>query len=810
MRAVLLASMRVHARRYLAAVLAVTIGVSFIVVTAALSSAARAGLLAGVAAPFDGAEVVADEVTGEQAAELVEGAPATGAEAAVLGWTLQPVSHGGDQLADSVDVAEISTSGRMRWQTLEAGRFPTGPGEAAVDVNAAKKADVEVGDELRIGTGDRTADVEVVALVDSPATLVYASVYVTWADLTTWTDSLYVDSVAWSGSGSEAAQTQQINALVPEAEVHSRDDFVEATQTEANQGVNVLAMVLLLFAAIALFVSVLVIANTFSILFAQRQRDFALLRCVGATRRQVQRSIRVEAAGLGLGASLLGLAVGTGLGTGVVALINDRFPETRLGDVAVSPSWYAAALAVGLGVTLVASWLPTRRVVRVSPLAALRPDTRLDVRTGAGRLRILLGAGAVCVGVALLAMAVAVQEAVVLVAGGAATFAGVLVLGPVLVPALVLAVGGLAGRLGGASGRLATDNAVRNPRRTAATAASLLIGVTLTTAVLTGMASSRAAIGSEMDEQHPLDAAVTATSTPLSEDLLAAVRSTRGVVEAAAVPGAQAKVEGVGGYPVLAGGDPGSLARGDASALTPGPREVYLPADALGDRQAEGDRVAVTVGSRTTELRIVTGAGWGSAALVAPATLARLTDDPSTQAIWVRAEEDSDPEDLGGDLEAVASPVDAEVENGLADRAWVDLQLDVLTGAVVGLLGIAVVIALIGIANTLGLSVLERARENALLRALGLTRRQLRATLATEAVLLSVVATVIGTTLGVVFAWVGVQALVRPVIEGAPMVFPWGQLGLVVLVAAVAGLLAGVLPARRAARTAPAVGLSVE
>ncbi len=132
------------------------------------------------------------------------------------------------------------------------------------------------------------------------------------------------------------------------------------------------------------------------------------------------------------------------------------------------------------------------------------------------------------------------------------------------------------------------------------------------------------------------------------------------------------------------------------------------------------------------------------------------------------------------------------------------------TGAVVGLLGIAVVIALIGIANTLGLSVLERARENALLRALGLTRRQLRTTLAIEAVLLSVVATLIGTTLGVTFAWVGVQSLVEPVIEGATVAYPVGQLALVVLVAGVAGLLAGVLPARRAARITPAAGLATE
>jgi putative ABC transport system permease protein len=262
--------------------------------------------------------------------------------------------------------------------------------------------------------------------------------------------------------------------------------------------------------------------------------------------------------------------------------------------------------------------------------------------------------------------------------------------------------------------------------------------------------------------------------------------------------------------PLLEGGDADGIGRGASATLTPGPGEILLPHDALGGRQSAGDRVAVTVGDRTEELTIRTGEGWGRAALVAPATLTRLTDAPATMAVWVRAESGADPDDLGGDLEALASPAGAEVENGAASRAWVDLQLDVFTGAVVGLLGIAVVIALVGIANTLGLSVLERSRENALLRALGLTRRQVRATLALEAVLLSVVATLLGTALGASFAWVAVQAMVRPVVDDAGLVLPLGQLALVVVVAGVAGLLAAVLPARRAARTAPAAGLALE
>ena len=182
-----------------------------------------------------------------------------------------------------------------------------------------------------------------------------------------------------------------------------------------------LAIILLLFAAIALFVSVLVIANTFSILFAQRQRDFALLRCVGATRRQVLRSIRAEALVLGVGSSLIGLAVGTGLGYGLVALVDGRVARAAAWATSTSRLlWYAGGLAVGLLVTMVAAWLPTRRAVRVSPLAALRPDTGVDVRTGAGRLRIALGVAAVAVGVAPARRCRSREQPVVMVPAGSA------------------------------------------------------------------------------------------------------------------------------------------------------------------------------------------------------------------------------------------------------------------------------------------------------------------------------------------------------------------------------------------------------
>ncbi|WP_435746029.1 FtsX-like permease family protein [Nocardioides sp. SYSU DS0663] len=812
MRTVLLASLRTHTRRYVAATVAVVVGVAFVVVTAALASSARNGMVAGVELPYRGADAVVDQLDGATAQELVGDAADRGERAAVLGWTLQQTRVEGRLLPERIDVGPLADSPQLRWQRLEEGRFPRSPAEAVADVNAAKGDGIAVGDEVVVGTGSDTAEATVVGLVDTPSASVAASLYLPWPALDPFLDELFVDSVAYAGASADVLQ----HRLGSDGRAQPRDAFVEERQTQLTQEVDVVTILLLLFAAIALFVATLVIANTFSILFAQRARDFALLRCVGASRGQVRRSVRVEALVLGAAASTLGLLVGAAIGAGLVALARGRVDV--MGLATPSPLWYVAAFGTGLLVTLVAAWLPTRRVTSVDPLAALRPHD-VDVRTRAGRLRVALGCAVLAVGVGLLALAVASHEVVPMLAGGMAAFSGVLLLGPVLVPAAVQAAGGLAGlvagRLPGGGGgpavRLATSNAVRNPRRTAATTASLLVGVTLTTAVLAGLASSRDSVEAEMDAQYPIDLALVAGEGALPADLLADVRATSGVAAAVVASGVDARLsDGVGRIPVVAApADTAQAVHGSPEVASPEPGEIWVPWDLVPDR-TDGARVEVAVGGRTKVLRLRGGEGWGEVAVVAPAVLARLGEEPKPRAVWVRADDDADAEDLAGDLDAVATDAGADLVNTLGERSWVHVQLDVLTATVAALLGIAVVIALVGIGNTLGLSVLERGRENALLRALGLTRRQLSGTLAAEALLLSVVATVLGTAIGVSFAWVAVQTLVTSAVPGAALVLPWGQLALVVLLAGVAGLASCVLPARRAARTAPAAGLTLD
>ncbi|MBC2932420.1 ABC transporter permease [Nocardioides sp. zg-1228] len=802
MRTVILASMRHHTRRYVAASLAVVIGVAFIVVIGMLTGATRSGLTEDTGAPVAGVDRVVSTYDTDEVNGLVDAAAEGGFAVLTLGYAMEPVARDGVQLAASADIAEASLDPRVQWQQLEDGRFPAEAGEALADVNRSKAAGMAIGDVVRIGSGSAATDVEIVGLVDSPAAL-GAALYVPWQDLRRFEDTLWIDAVGWDGPADLARE------VAPDATVASSSDWTAARQAEITRGVDVIAIMALLFVAIALFVGVLVITNTFAILFAQRMRDFALLRCVGVTRRQLRGAIRLEALVLGVAASAIGVAVGTLAGAGLVVLVRRWF--TDMGPAALDPVWTATAFAVGTLVTLGAAWLPTRAAVRVAPLAALRPATGVDVRSAAGRWRLALAALGIGAGGVLLAAAIATKSVPVMLAGGVLAFVGVLLLGPVLVPRLIRLTGALPG--GGPVRRLATGNAVRNPRRTATTAASLLVGVTLTTAILTGLASSRTAIDQDMDDSHPLDSSITAVDEPLDGSLVDRVAATDGVAEAVALDGTTATIGQVA-LTLLAADDGTRVVRGSAD-LVPDDGVLLLPHSVvaelparLSERAGQGE-ATVTVGGREHTLEVRTDSGWGRSGLVSATTLAALDPDARAMAVWARAADGADADELSGDLAVLAGAADADLGGGWTERSWVYLQVDILTGAVVGLMAVAILIALVGIANTLGLSVLERGRENALLRAMGLTREQLRRAMAAEGLLLSSVATLMGLAIGLAFAWVGVQVMVAGVVDGAGFTVPVWQLGAVALVAALAGLAACVVPARRAARVTPAAGLAL-
>lgn len=811
MRTVLMASLRTHTRRYVAALVAVTIAVAFVVVIDALGSGARSAVAASVEASIPDTELMVGDEYGLAADSDIAHTEAVarkrGDRVTVLGGTWTQVDGPDGSIGDDVQVGTVSLDPDLLTQDVVAGRGPTRDDEVLMSRGTARGEGIALGDRITIGADDRARAFTVVGLTgpDSPTG---RDVDATWRALRAVADP-YAEAIAYDVRGTDVAGAQEALSTVVESGVQSRDEYVAARIVAMNLGVDVLAMLLLLFAAVSGFVAVLVIANTFTILFAQRSRDFALLRCVGATRRQVVRSVRVEALVLALFAATTGIIVGIAGGYGIGAIVRAFAGEESFGAVSFSPVWLAAAFAGGLVTTVAAAWFPTRAVVRVSPLAALRPADQPTTRTRAGRIRIGLGLLAVAAGLLGLAGAVATESMPILLVGGMVSFVGVLLLGPVIVPALLRLAGRVAGWRGGAF-RIAAANAVRNPRRSAATTASLLVGVTLATAVLTGMTSARTTVDAQMDAEYPVDFALSGGGA-IATETVERVRDIDGVGKVLPIAGASVRTE-AGRLPLIAPTSAERRRTHDAAATKASDAEIVLPAGLASTMDTgipEQLTLRTSTGSVTLTTRIVQVES-GTAAIVSPAVLARLTSEPKTQVLWVLADRGADGEELGEALETATRGADLEVANNLKDQQWVALQLDVMVWAVLGLLAVGVLIALVGIANTVGLSILERSREHALLRALGLTRRGLRRMLAAEGMLLAVVAAVLGTALGVAYAWFAVETVVVPVMGSGGLVVPWLQLLAVLVIAAGAGLAASTLPARRGARVTPAAGLTLD
>jgi len=816
MRTVLLASLRVHTRRYVAAVLAVATAVGFVIATDALASAARSGLNAGVGTPYAAADLVVGESFGLSESDLeatTEAAASVGAATTTIGRAYEQLtSEDGRQLDAEASIGTVAIDAgaadpAFRWQEVVEGRAPTSPDEALVDERAAASRQVSVGDRLTIGSGTDVVTVTVVGVAE-PVPYLGAPVYLPWSALQQL-PSAYPDAMLVAAGPGGVAEARAAIEAATEAPVSDREAFVDERRTQANDGIDVVSYLVLVFASVAAFAAVLVVANTFTILFAQRSRDLALLRAVGARRRQLLRSVRLEALAIGVLASVVGIVAGALGGLGITAVVRAIAGAERIGAVEWNPAWWVAAFVGGVVVTVVAAWWPTRAVVRISPLAALRPDEPTDVRSRIGRRRLALGLVVAAIGAVPLAIGVAASQVALAIAGSFTTFVGVLVLGPVVVPAVIRLLGRAVGR-SGVTSRLAVDNAVRNPRLTAATTASLLVGVTLTVTVLTVMATGRSAMNAEMDAEYPVDLVLTSATEAGSREVVDRVERTPGVDRAVGVPGTSAEAGELGTVGVVAPGSDVLAATRDAgAAFVVGRDEVLVPYDVeRGGDVAIPERLTLVgpAGEVDLSTRLVPSR-WGGSLVVAPATLDALTPEPEVQAVWALADSGADRDALAGSIGLIGRDAGLGLANQLDRRAWVDVQLDILVGAVVGLLGVAVLIALAGIGNTLGLSVLERGRENALVRALGLTRGQLRRSLGVEGLLLAAAAGLLGTVLGIGYAWAGVRTVVQVAVEDAPLVVPVGQLALVVLAAAVAGLLACVVPARRAGRIAPAEGL---
>lgn len=627
----------------------------------------------------------------------------------------------------------------------------------------------------------------------------------------------------------ESVRTALADAVPAATDVTTTEEHAEQVVAQMSGGQDLVFLVFVLtFAAVALVVAGLVIANTFQVLVAQRSRTLALLRCVGASTGQLYRSVLLEAAILGTLASLAGIVLGTALVQAGLMIapafeLGVPLPET----VTLSAPVFIAPLAVGILVTLVAALAPARAASRVAPLAALRPTDAPTLRKGAGRLRAVLATLMTVGGFASLALGVALGMQgridiglLAAVGGGSVSLIGMIVGSVFWLPKVAAGIGRLVGAAG-PSARLAAANTLRNPRRTAATSTALLIGVTLVGMMTTGAASARTTLDNELDAQFPVDVDV-ATTTYDGDQLAAmpgavndAVDGVAGLRSTATVTEASLTTAGEEQWIPAVAVTPDEL-RGvvntpdDFDALQPG--TLVVPDGVAKNYGLEGlDDLELTGPGGATTLDVVGVDAQYAYAFLVPQDLATIHPDLEPNRIWASV---ADGRDVGDTVAAVQDAVSTtdevvEVTGAVVQRQSYQQVIDVILGIVVGLLAVAVVIALIGVANTLSLSVIERTRENAMLRAIGLSKAQLRSMLAIEGMLIAGVGAVLGVVLGLLYGWAGATTALSSMGD-VPLVVPWADIATVLGVALVAGLVASVVPARAAVRTHPVAALAAE
>ncbi|RSM70886.1 ABC transporter permease [Actinoplanes sp. ATCC 53533] len=713
-----------------------------------------------------------------------------GVRAAEATWSLPFMglaAGDGRKISGAHQAVNVSSDPALRPFGASQGRMPSARGEVVLDEHTAGQENLRVGDQLLIsGFGSAAKTYTLVGLTTATDTFAEdgALIVMTTADISAVAGypsyTVIVDAAAGVSNAELAARVA--TAVGGQALPH--DELVRRATDAAVGDAATFRNALLGFGVLAVCMAAFVIANTFTIVLAQRTKETALLRLVGATRRQVFRAVVLEAAVIGLGGSVLGLAVGVLLAYGLPVTLSAVGATAEVSPV-ISAKAVLAALAVGVGVTVLSALLPARRGTRVLPVEALS-DAAVQVARPAGRARRIWGIVVTATGLAGLAGATAVRKTEIVFAGTLLVVTGFLLLSPIVVPLLVRLVRRPAAAVGGATASLALLNAVRNPRRFATTTNALVIGVTLVGTFTLIARSAEAPAEQRADEKMVATFLISSDLGVLPADLL----------------------DAMGKRPELAPARPNYQAFDQKSGL-----DVRTGTTREGTAVVSADTGAVPggsikIGGRSFEVASV--AAGTQTVWLAPADITAVIDGPFLADVQVDPAPGVTKSDARTALDAALASFPSAVSYDHDDytehlNAKLNRGLDVVTA----LLALAVIIALIGVANTLTLSVVERTRENALLRAIGLTRRQLRLILATEALVMALTGTLIGVAVSVAVALSALGSIEMHG-HGASLVMPWDRLGVLLAVAVLAALAASIAPARRAIRLPIAENLAAE
>lgn len=819
-------SVRAHLGRFLLSLLAVALGVAFVAGTFSLRSM-MSGSFAGIvdssapgdvylqAPAEDGGSPVVDS-GGTVPLDLAERAAAVDGVAVALPTLSAPVVLvGADGTAvrstQAPSMAVLWNPDDPNWGVVTTGRGPRDAAEIALEQATLDSSGLAIGDDTTIVLAGQLTDVTVVGAIDPDAAMLGATIVLLDSDsgLARLAPDGRVGNVEiYADQGVDPdTLVQRLAPLTgPGVEAVTGDELRADVKAQIDDMLGFVVTFLLVFAGIALFVGAFIISNTFAMAVRQRMREFALLRAVGASPVQVFGSILGQAAIVGLAGSVLGILGGLGLVQALRAVLATVGMELA-GDLPIDAATIVVSVVVGTVVSVLAAAVPARRAAVVPPVEAMRDEvvaTERSLRPRAVGGLVLIALGAVAVGAAL-SRAEADWALTADGVGAAAVLIGVLMLSPVLARSVIGMLSWPVVRLLRPVGRLARGNVVRNPRRTANTAGALMIGMALVGAVSVIALSAKTSVGDIVQQQTDGDFVLSEQSGAIPGDLIDQVGELPDVAVVDALRFAPLPVDGAAGYVV---GMPegvfgrsievdvvdGSLASLDDGAVVLKQETAEAEGWSVGDPVTIGDR-SLSVGAIvSTE---VIGVPW----MVDQSVLDALV--PATQQlsdlVLIHAAPGSDLDALRTELTDAARPY-AVVAVMSADE-WTSSmadQVDQILVIMYALLGLSVVIAVLGIVNTLALSVIERTREIGLLRAVGLGRLQLSGTVVVESVLTAVFGTIVGLVIGV-----GLAATLPALLADqgfSTLSVPWGDLAGMIGLAVMVGVVAALWPAARAAR----------
>jgi putative ABC transport system permease protein len=805
-----LSEVRRHPSRFISTLLAIAISVAFMAGSAVLVATEGEAQGKAVNVPIAVADVVVTvpaglEVKGTSAA--IEGTPGVTASSPVLSDSTVVTVGAISQSLQLVNVPPAA----LRWASLTTGRWPNDVNEVALSAGAANSLGVKENGQLRIAGSQ--GFMTVVGLTNEPSGFFSKVAYGSDAHFTE-VGATAITATKWAvkaAPGTDLAAlvtvlNTKLSQLDPDIKAQLGAPYRAKAVAKLASGFDVFSNVLWGFAAISLVVGMITIANTFTITLAQRRRQIGLLRAVGASGAQVRGRFLAEAALLGVLGSLLGLALGIGIAVAITAWSTALFWGLSL------PVWQLA-LSFGLGVlaTAIAAFVPIIRGTRVLPLEALQPALGGDEKDRLQVWRVLICGLLLVAGAALAVLAVETTDSnalLIAIGAGGLIAAGVLFGGPLFVPSLLRASGLLVRRFGTIA-RLAANNAERNPRRATATATALMLAIGLMVTLQVATASIRATVLDQLQQHYPVDVAINWISDSAGIASIPSAASAK----LAAIDGVDASVllkagaaelgdqQGV----TLYGYDPRVVAAtGVATVVDDG--TVLVNPSATKDL---GKTIVVKGESGQLTLKVVSTelVDYGQA-MVSQANLPKITVPVPDAEMWLSVPDRSKAMSV---IVAATEIVSSQqrVTGAMAMAAVYEQVLNILLAITTGLLGVAVLIALIGVSNTLGLSVLERTRESALLRALGLQASSLRSMLMIEALQVTAVGVVVGVVAGAFFGWLAVTATGRSAeFDSVTYAVDVPQTLGMIAVAMVAAALASVMPGRRAAKAVPTEALA--